>query len=150
VTTHTMDKCRNADRYAGIRFPRCNSGNPCKACLLKYAQVHSGFPTQHTPHVAANKPVCACGYDQRIAGAFDRMLELDDQNKLSGPSTVDCLKAMGHTAGFPAMISTIAEDPATVWSVMADAVRYSMAIGRRLQELENLEEMVGYKEAMGE
>lgn len=34
-------RCAGADRYKGIRQPRCNGGNPCKACLLKYSEVQA-------------------------------------------------------------------------------------------------------------
>lgn len=30
-------KCKNADRYKGVRPPQCNDGNPCQVCLSKYA-----------------------------------------------------------------------------------------------------------------
>lgn len=33
-------KCKNADKYKGIKYPTCNSGNPCKTCLEKYAENH--------------------------------------------------------------------------------------------------------------
>jgi hypothetical protein len=28
--------CKNSVKYKGIRYPTCNGGNPCKACLEKY------------------------------------------------------------------------------------------------------------------
>lgn len=31
-------KCKNADKYKGVRRPTCNNGNPCKACLDKYEE----------------------------------------------------------------------------------------------------------------
>lgn len=34
-------KCKYADKYKGTRKPRCNNGNPCQACLAKYAEVQS-------------------------------------------------------------------------------------------------------------
>lgn len=34
-------KCKGADRYKGIRPPKCNGGNPCQTCLEKYAKSHS-------------------------------------------------------------------------------------------------------------
>ena len=33
-------KCAGADKYKGIRKPKCNGGNPCEACLAKYAETH--------------------------------------------------------------------------------------------------------------
>lgn len=32
-------KCKGADKYKGIRAPKCNKGNPCQTCLAKYQQV---------------------------------------------------------------------------------------------------------------
>jgi len=32
-------KCKNADRYKGIRKPTCNNGNPCETCLKRYAET---------------------------------------------------------------------------------------------------------------
>lgn len=32
-------KCKYADKYKGTRTPKCNDGNPCQACIAKYAQV---------------------------------------------------------------------------------------------------------------
>jgi hypothetical protein len=32
-------KCKGADRYKGIRPPKCNNGNPCQNCRDKYAYV---------------------------------------------------------------------------------------------------------------
>lgn len=34
-------KCKGADKYKGIRKPRCNNGNPCQTCLAKYAEVNA-------------------------------------------------------------------------------------------------------------
>ena len=33
-------KCKNADKYKGMRYPVCNGGNPCQACLAKWAEQH--------------------------------------------------------------------------------------------------------------
>ena len=33
-----MEKCKNWKRYKGIRYPKCNNGNPCDACLQKYRE----------------------------------------------------------------------------------------------------------------
>lgn len=33
------EKCKGAAKYKGVRAPKCNGGNPCKACLAKYAEV---------------------------------------------------------------------------------------------------------------
>jgi hypothetical protein len=33
-------KCKGADKYKGIRVPRCNNNNPCQHCLNKYKEVH--------------------------------------------------------------------------------------------------------------
>jgi hypothetical protein len=33
-------KCEGADKYKGIRVPKCNKGNPCETCLAKYAERH--------------------------------------------------------------------------------------------------------------
>lgn len=32
-------KCSYASKYKGVRAPNCNKGNPCEACLAKYAEV---------------------------------------------------------------------------------------------------------------
>ena len=142
-----MEKCKGASRYAGKAFPRCNRGNPCKACLLKYAQVQSGLQENHTAHVS--KPACSCGYDQRLAGAFDQVTMTINTNKRVAP-TEDYLKALGHTSVFPAMVASIVQDESegcqATYYVLADAVRYGIEVGRRLQSLEALEEMVGFKE----
>lgn len=34
-------KCKAADKYKGIRAPKCNGGNPCQTCLEKYAAVQA-------------------------------------------------------------------------------------------------------------
>lgn len=34
-------KCKSADKYKGIRKPRCNSGNPCQTCIKKYNDTHA-------------------------------------------------------------------------------------------------------------
>lgn len=31
-----MLKCKNANRYKGLRAPKCNGGNPCVTCMAKY------------------------------------------------------------------------------------------------------------------
>ncbi len=33
-------KCKGADKYKGIRYPKCNKGAPCQTCLEKYNQKH--------------------------------------------------------------------------------------------------------------
>lgn len=144
METQAMEKCKNADRYTGKSFPRCNGGKPCKACLLKYAIIHSGMRQEHAP-VEAPRPACACGYDQRITGAFDQVATTDGEG---GPTRQQVLQSMGHTRAFPNMINAMFQDDAgeAHYYILADAVRYGMAVGRRLQSLEFLEEMVGYKE----
>lgn len=32
-------KCKNADKYKGIKPPKCNGGNPCLTCLAKYKKA---------------------------------------------------------------------------------------------------------------
>jgi hypothetical protein len=34
-------RCKNAADYKGVRRPACNKGNPCQACLAKYAEVQA-------------------------------------------------------------------------------------------------------------
>jgi len=36
LETKTISRCKNASRYRGLRFPTCNGGNPCLACLRKW------------------------------------------------------------------------------------------------------------------
>lgn len=45
-------KCKSAERYKGIRPPQCNSGNPCQACLEKYAarQAEKSVEVSHNGH----------------------------------------------------------------------------------------------------
>lgn len=31
-------RCKSADKYKGVRPPKCNGGNPCQSCLQKYAE----------------------------------------------------------------------------------------------------------------
>jgi hypothetical protein len=143
MTKTLIEKCTSAGRYTGQRFPRCNNGKPCKACLLKYAVVQAGVEI-HTAH-SAPQTKCACGYDERIAGAFDQIAANINRNK-KVPNTGEYLKALGHTSIFANMIEQILADPQKVYIVMADAVRYGVATGRLMEELERLEEMVGYKE----
>jgi hypothetical protein len=142
VKTQITEKCPNADRYSGLRFPRCNGGKPCKACLLKYATVQTGHEV-HTAHAAF--PKCACGYDERIAGAFDNVAARINRDKKQ-PSTAHYLKALGHTTVFPGMVAAVARDANCIYQVLADAVRYGVVMGRTMEELERLEEMVGYKD----
>lgn len=33
-------KCKRADKYRGIRKPKCNNGTPCQSCLNKYNERH--------------------------------------------------------------------------------------------------------------
>ena len=33
-------KCAKADKYQGFRYPKCNGGDPCQACLDKYNARH--------------------------------------------------------------------------------------------------------------
>lgn len=33
-------KCSYSNRYKGVRYPRCNGGNPCETCLKKYNEKH--------------------------------------------------------------------------------------------------------------
>jgi len=35
------EKCVSANKYKGVKFPKCNNGNPCKACLDKWVQKHA-------------------------------------------------------------------------------------------------------------
>lgn len=144
--TKTIESCGNA-RYTGKAFPKCNGGNPCKSCLLKYAQVQGGMQT-HTVHPTPTPTtVCPCGYDQRIAGAFDMVASAINGNK-QVPTRAEYVKALGHTTTFPLMAQTVMEDESgeCVVNVLADAVRYGAEMGRHLSELVKLEEMVGYAE----
>jgi hypothetical protein len=36
-----MIKCKSADKYKGIRAPKCNGGNPCETCKKKFVDNHS-------------------------------------------------------------------------------------------------------------
>ena len=31
-----MTRCKNATKYKGMRPPKCNNGEPCKACVEIY------------------------------------------------------------------------------------------------------------------
>ena len=33
---YNIKRCRNAKLYKATRFPTCNGGNPCLACLVKW------------------------------------------------------------------------------------------------------------------
>lgn len=46
-------KCAGADKYKGIRAPRCNGGNPCQTCLKKYQENHSDQSCSVTAPTAA-------------------------------------------------------------------------------------------------
>lgn len=35
------EECKGFKTYKGVRAPKCNGGNPCKACVAKYAEVQS-------------------------------------------------------------------------------------------------------------
>ena len=37
---NNIEKCKNWKRHKGIRYPKCNNGNPCDACLQKYQEEH--------------------------------------------------------------------------------------------------------------
>jgi hypothetical protein len=43
ITTRTMRpfSCGFASRYKGLRYPECNGGMPCSACLQKYKETQS-------------------------------------------------------------------------------------------------------------
>lgn len=34
-------RCKGADKYKGVRAPKCNGGNPCEACREKFQQAQS-------------------------------------------------------------------------------------------------------------
>lgn len=34
-------KCKGADKYKGVRAPKCNGGDPCQTCLARYAQAQA-------------------------------------------------------------------------------------------------------------
>lgn len=148
MTKQKIEACKNAARYSGKSFPRCNGGKPCKACLLKYATVQSGAEV-HAVHPAEPAAVCPCGYDQRIAGGFDQVARRINGGKRV-PSTQDYIKALGHTEFFPLMVNAMLEDEseehAAIYGVLADGVRYGVELGRTLEEVERLEEMVGFTE----
>jgi hypothetical protein len=38
------EQCDGFKKYKGIRYPKCNKGNPCKACLKKYEETHGLLP----------------------------------------------------------------------------------------------------------
>jgi hypothetical protein len=38
-------KCKSADKYKGVRFPKCNKGNPCQYCLKLYKEKHAADST---------------------------------------------------------------------------------------------------------
>lgn len=42
-----MKKCTNAKKYKGIRFPKCNKGNPCETCLKIYKEKHETSEEQY-------------------------------------------------------------------------------------------------------
>lgn len=33
-------KCKGADKYKGVRYPKCNGGHPCETCLTKWREKH--------------------------------------------------------------------------------------------------------------
>jgi hypothetical protein len=33
-------KCAKADKFQGTRYPKCNGGDPCEACLIKFKDRH--------------------------------------------------------------------------------------------------------------
>ncbi len=36
-----MKRCSNANRYQGLKKPKCNGGKPCLACKTKFKAVQS-------------------------------------------------------------------------------------------------------------
>jgi len=64
-----MKRCKVATRYKAIVPPRCNSGDPCEACLAKWYK--------------ANPAVCAYSAEKVIEKAL----------KLSRDSCYDALEA---------------------------------------------------------
>jgi len=53
-------KCKGADRYKGVRPPKCNDGNPCETCLKTYNDAQAA-KTQRFKDLAAVDDKIALG-----------------------------------------------------------------------------------------
>lgn len=36
-----VNKCKYADKYKGLKPPKCNKGNPCQECINKYKKMEN-------------------------------------------------------------------------------------------------------------
>lgn len=45
-------KCKNADKYKGMRYPQCNGGNPCETCIKIYNERREQEITKVTDKTA--------------------------------------------------------------------------------------------------
>ena len=42
-----LKRCKNASKYKGIHYPRCNNGDPCNACLKIYKEARLKLDNLH-------------------------------------------------------------------------------------------------------
>lgn len=64
-------KCKNADKYKGIRKPTCNDGNPCETCLKKYNERLNSLESMKD-QVIETKPV---KLDQNVLKSLQNLLD---------------------------------------------------------------------------
>ena len=107
----TIDRCKGASRYKAQLAPKCNGGNPCKACLAVWdASPKCKTPTNKAQlaemlsrsygHRETNKHLIDDTKQAMLTGDEDRAEQLKDMliKDLQRVYSID-KKYLGHTAG---------------------------------------------------
>lgn len=106
-------KCKGADKYKGVKPPRCNGGHPCQTCIAKYQQRH---PDQ--------SPTAATSADSALAAGLRRIWpELSDA--LNDPAMKEVLEKDGLTVNWNAVNQLKLELGITLAVAPDDRVRFS-------------------------
>jgi hypothetical protein len=80
---------------------------------------------------------CDCKIDQPLIDMFEEVFELSFEQL---PDIEDSLM---HSEAFHFLVDAMFEDENDNYTVMADAIRCGIEVGRRLAEVRGLEKMVG-------
>jgi hypothetical protein len=91
--------------------------------------------------VGSTRTPCTCQYNHRISKAFDESFD-----KLIGVEGLEEYHtALVHSDKFDDIMEALGEDDNDPYLVIADAVRIGFDAGKRMNECDKLEAMVGYK-----
>jgi len=80
---------------------------------------------------------CNCHIDQVLIDLFEEVFEVPFE-KLE-----DIEDSLLHSDAFHLLVDAIHDEDSDPYTVMADAIRCGMEVGRRLNEIRGLEKMVG-------